>query len=172
MAQGSVLASGSPHATRPLPGSKGGGAGTASFPGSPLHTQVGPLGARPPSPGPQPRARGTGGWQRLLRTGCVIPCLVSRRGAGWRGSEGSAVGYRGVTCPRQGEGRGGEHAPSTLLPPGQHKRPALVPAHRLGPPSAPATLHLEPPGAAASAFKQVPSVFKKKKKKNTQNPVP
>lgn len=58
--------------------------------------------------------------------------------------------------------------PAPCSPPGQHKRPALVPAHRLGPPSAPATLHLEPPGAAASAFKQVPSVFKKKKKKYTK----
>lgn len=43
--------------------------------------------------------------------------MVSRRGAGWQGSERSAVGYRGVTCPWQGEGRGGERAPSTLLPP-------------------------------------------------------
>lgn len=65
-----------------------------------------------------------------------------------------------------GRGEGWGACPQHPAPsPGQHKRPALVPAHRLGPPSAPATLlHLEPPGAAASAFKQVPSVFKKKKK--------
>lgn len=144
----------------------------------PAHPGRSPRGReRATLPGTPTRACGTRGWPRLLGTGRVTPGLVSRRRAGWRGGECSAVGYRGVTCPWQGEGRWRGVCPWHPAPPG----PARAAAGTSAPP--PSSLHigrghpqLQPrstsslPVLLLLLLKQVPSVLKKKK--NTQNPVP